>query len=274
MSREFSLLRISLFATKHGLDANDGIESMLTKFQPERPSEKNASVGQREKNKRDKLMRIKSAARELFVSKGYDDTTTREIAIRAGVGMGTVFTYADNKRDLLFLIANEDLAEATHRAALDLSSSAPMLTNLITIFRDHYEYFSHQPELSKLMLREMLFYDSGEQANRFRATRENFISLINESVRLAKERKEIVSDEDPQFIGWVVFCLYQVEIRRWLAEGNLDVPAGIANLERAIRLLIYGMSAGRPVGRVVQPPFKPKAGAKAAKGKVRRAGNA
>ena len=149
-----------------------------------------------------------------------------------------------------------------------------MLTNLITILRDHYEYFSHQPELSKLMLREMLFYDSGEQANRFRATRENFISLINESVRLAKERKEIVSDEDPQFIGWVVFCLYQVEIRRWLAEGNLDVPAGIANLERAIRLLIYGMSAGRPVGRVVQQPFKPKAGAKAAKGKVRRAGNA
>ena len=50
------------------------------------------SIGQRERNKRDKLLRIKNAARELFVSKGYDDTTTREIAIRAGVGMGTVFT--------------------------------------------------------------------------------------------------------------------------------------------------------------------------------------
>ena len=98
-------------------------------------------------------MRIKSAARELFVSKGYDDTTTREIAIRAGVGIGDGLRYSDNKHNMLFLIANEDLAEATTGQLYDLSSSAPMLTNLITIFRDHYEYFSHQPELSKLMLR-------------------------------------------------------------------------------------------------------------------------
>jgi len=59
-------------------------------------------VGKRQRNKVDKLLRIKAAARHLFVSRGYDDTTTREIALRAGVGMGTVFIYAANKRDLLF----------------------------------------------------------------------------------------------------------------------------------------------------------------------------
>ena len=41
-------------------------------------------LGQREKNKIDKLRRIKDAAQELFLSKGFDDTTTREIALRAG----------------------------------------------------------------------------------------------------------------------------------------------------------------------------------------------
>ena len=54
--------------------------------------------GQREKNKTEKLHRIKEAARELFVLKGFDESTTREIAVRAGVGIGTVFTYAENKR--------------------------------------------------------------------------------------------------------------------------------------------------------------------------------
>jgi AcrR family transcriptional regulator len=201
------------------------------------------SIGQRERNKRDKLLRIKNAARELFISKGYDDTTTREIAVRAGVGMGTVFTYADNKRDLLFLIANEDLAEATLRAAADLSPKASMLANLLTIFRDHYEFFARQRELSKLMLREMLFYDSGEQADRFKATREQFISLIIESVRLAKERSEIASPEDPRLIGWVIFCVYQVEIRRWLTEQKPDVADGMASLERAIRVVMSGLGA-------------------------------
>jgi AcrR family transcriptional regulator len=49
----------------------------------------------------DKLRRIKDAARGLFLAKGFEDTTTREIAIRAGVGIGTIFVYAENKRDLL-----------------------------------------------------------------------------------------------------------------------------------------------------------------------------
>jgi AcrR family transcriptional regulator len=205
-------------------------------------------VGQRERNKRDKLLRIKNAARELFISKGYDDTTTREIALKAGVGEGTVFTYADNKRDLLFLIANEDLAAAMQAARADIAQNVPLLSNLLTIFRDHYEYFSRQPELSRLMLREMLFYDSGEQANRFRATREHFMALINECVRLAQGRKEIVPTEDAAQIGWVIFCLYQVEIRRWLTEKKLNLSAGMARLEKAISMVLKGVAvdaAGR-----------------------------
>ena len=42
----------------------------------------------RVRNKLDKLRRIKDAAQSLFVAKGFDDTTMREIAVRAGVGLG------------------------------------------------------------------------------------------------------------------------------------------------------------------------------------------
>src|SRR2546421_5744523 len=82
--------------------------------------------GQRERNKLDKLRRIKDAARELFVAKGFDDTTTREIALRAGVGIGTIFVYAENKRDLLFLIANEELEKVTERAEAAVNESTSL----------------------------------------------------------------------------------------------------------------------------------------------------
>ncbi len=201
-----------------------------------------SSVGLREKNKLDKLRRIENAARALFLSKGYDETTTREIAARAGVGMGTVFTYADSKRDLLFLIANEDLETTTRKAEADISPGASLIANLLSAFGDHYEYFSRQPELSRLMLREMVFYDSGQQAKRFQATRERIIALTSEIVRLALARKEISSPEDPRLIGWVIFCIYQVELRRWLADGEPDVKAGLASLARALRLFMVGLS--------------------------------
>ena len=215
---------------------------MLTKTRSKHPVVQNAPGGQREKNKRDKLLRIKNAARELFISKGYDDTTTREIAVRAGVGMGTVFTYADNKRDLLFLIANEDLAETTARAASHVSPSAPMLSNLMAIFRDHYEVFLEQPDLSRLTLREMMFYESGTQANRFKATRELLISLVNEAVYHGKDRGEIASDKDHRLVGWVIFCVYQVELRRCLSESRPDLDGGMASLARALKVVVEGLA--------------------------------
>jgi len=199
-------------------------------------------VGKRERNKRDKLLRIKAAARDLFISRGYDDTTTREIAVRAGVGMGTVFTYADNKRDLLFLIANEDLEQVTRKADAEVSPSNSLIDNLLAISRHHYEYFQQQPDLSRLMLREMMFYDSGQQSDRFRTTRERVIAMIVRSVEFAIEAKSIRTPETAQAVGWMLFCIYQVELRQWLSGDEADLDAGLARLARILQTAIIGLS--------------------------------
>ncbi len=99
-------------------------------------------AGLRERNKLDKLRRIKDAASELFIRKGYDDTTTREIAVRAGVGLGTIFVYAATKRDLLFLLVNDDLQQVVEQAAAAVRPDRPMLDNLLRTFQLHYRYFA------------------------------------------------------------------------------------------------------------------------------------
>ena len=200
-------------------------------------------AGLRERNKTDKLRRIKDAARELFISNGFDETTTREIAIRAGVGIGTVFTYADNKRDLLFLVANDELAEVTAAAEASLRTDASCLQNLTGFFRHHYKFFVQQPGLSRLLLREMTFYDSGRQASHFQKTREKNIKIVGDLMQMAVDRKAIRIAEDPQFVGWVAFCIFQVELRRWLMSRNPVLSSGMKSLERALRLLITGLDA-------------------------------
>jgi AcrR family transcriptional regulator len=201
------------------------------------------SFGQREKNKLEKLQRIREATRELFVEKGYDETTTREIAVRAGVGIGTVFTYAENKRDLLFLVANDELEAVTSRCEASVSERASCLQNLLSIFRQHYKFFAKQPALSRLLLREMTFYESGRQAQRFQRTRERNIQLVGRVVRQALEQNTINCKEDPEFVGWVAFCIFQVELRRWLLTKEPSVSAGMARLERALRLCMEGWGA-------------------------------
>ena len=55
------------------------------------------STGRREQNKLEKRARIIAAARALFKHKGFDATTTQEIAAAASVASGTIFTYARTK---------------------------------------------------------------------------------------------------------------------------------------------------------------------------------
>src|SRR5262245_54397014 len=203
------------------------------KRQSRQPSD-GLPLGLREKNKLEKLLRIKAAARKLFIQKGFDDATTREIAQLAGVGIGTVFTYADNKRDLLFLIANDDLAEVTTRAEASVRDNASCLQNLVTVFRHHYELLGRKPELARMMPREMTFYDSGRQADEFQAIRERVIRLVGNVVKKALDRGTIQSSEEPDFIGWVAFSIFQVELRRWLLSKKLDTQTGIDALQRAL----------------------------------------
>src|SRR5262249_2335373 len=50
---------------------------------------------------RDKRQVILDAARELFPRQGYEETTIAEIARAAGVAVGTVYLYFENKHDIL-----------------------------------------------------------------------------------------------------------------------------------------------------------------------------
>jgi len=203
-----------------------------------------AGDGLRARNKQDKLRRIKDAAESLFVAKGFDDTTMREIAVRAGVGLGTIFLYAKNKRDLLFLTINQPLEEVTQRAEAAIDAKSPLIKNLLAVAKRHYEFFGEQPALSRLVLREMVFYDSGAQALSFQKTRERLIQLFRRVVEMAASSGEIALSEEPLFVGWTLFSIFQVELRRWLARDTVQVRTGMQELERAFQLLIKGLSGG------------------------------
>jgi AcrR family transcriptional regulator len=226
-----------------------------------------AAHGLRTRNKLDKLRRIKQAAQALFVAKGFDDTTMREIADRAGVGLGTIFLYARNKRDLLFLSINEPLEKVTQKAEGVVDGKAPLIDNLLSIARSHYRFFGRQPALSRLALREMTFYESGAQAAPFQKTRERLIRLFGQTIELAIANGEVSPKEPPLFVGWTLFCIFQVELRRWLASDAADLRTGLSELERALRVLIGGL--GPAARRRARP-----AEARARSGLLRKAGPA
>jgi len=59
-----------------------------TKPAAKRAPQKAPPMGRRERNKQEKLDRILAAAKDLFAAKGFNETTTQEIADRADIGTG------------------------------------------------------------------------------------------------------------------------------------------------------------------------------------------
>lgn len=65
--------------------------------------------------------RILQAARRLFGRKGYDGTTTRDLAQAAGVAEGTVFRHFPNKKAILIEVATEGWVEILTDLLTELS---------------------------------------------------------------------------------------------------------------------------------------------------------
>ena len=98
-----------------------------------------APFGLRERNKLEKRHRIRQATDELFSAQGFEATTLRQIAERARVGLGTLFHYAQDKRDHTFLLFNDDLAQLVDEAIAASARETRILEQIVAIWEPHYQ---------------------------------------------------------------------------------------------------------------------------------------
>ena len=206
-------------------------------------SDATSRPGLRERNKRAKKERIRAAALELFETKGYDATTTREIAERADVGIGTVFMYAQDKRDLLFMIFNDVLDRMVEEAFARIDGRRSLSNQMTDLFGHFYAVFHARATLARILLRELVFFSQGKQAAQFLANRRRILEGLERLARAAIERGKVRASEDPQEIATAFFFLYSGEVRLWLNAEQPDLEQGIASLRRMFSLLERGLEA-------------------------------
>ena len=64
------------------------------------------------------------AARELFLTKGYDQTTIHDVISHLGVAKGTIYHYFDSKEQLLEAVVTDIVDEATEAAQGRMEASS------------------------------------------------------------------------------------------------------------------------------------------------------
>src|SRR5581483_4992689 len=138
----------------------------------------------------DKRERLRAAAWHLFSTVGYEATTTRAIAERAGVASGTLFLYARDKQDLLFLVFEERLRAAVDDAFRTLPHGVSLTAQLLHIFRRMFEMYGENGQVSRQFVKELPGAE-GPNADRVNALTVTFFQKVGSLVERAQERGEI-----------------------------------------------------------------------------------
>ncbi|WP_422345990.1 TetR/AcrR family transcriptional regulator [Parasphingorhabdus sp.] len=201
-----------------------------------------AATGRRQQNKLEKRARITAAARALFTHKGYEATTTQEIAEAAGVAAGTIFIYAKTKEALLTLVFHDeimDLVVSAHAEAKDL----PLVADRIIAFLDCLvRYHERDIELARVLIRQLGSAVSDDQKEIAAQPLTTVLARLTLLIEAAKADGQ-VDPVHPSFVAArVLFGIYYLHLGGFL-NGHITRQQFDRNLRQDVGLFLTGLAA-------------------------------
>ncbi len=196
--------------------------------------------GRRERQKLDKRRRIQAAAWQLFKQQGFEATTTKAVAERAKIATGTLFLYVKDKEDLLFLVFHDRLRGAVDAQMATLPRGAPLLDQLMHVFRGLFEMYAEHPRVAREFVRALPGAD-GPNAVAVNAYTLSFLHQLAALVRAAQERGEVDPEVSSFQAASNLFSLYFGALMVWLS-GFGDLASALdPGLRGAFELQLSGL---------------------------------
>lgn len=197
-----------------------------------------SALGRVERKKLDKLNRIKRAARALFARKGFELTTTREIARAADVGVGTVFLHAGSKRDLLVMIFREEAGRAVD-AAFETMTERRLIDQLMRVFGALISHHERNIGLARVFVKELPFVDDDRHGRA--AFMADLFRRMAALIDRAQARGELRAGIPPHRLAKNLFALYFACLHEWLGAGVVTPKERDAALRASLELHLEGL---------------------------------
>jgi AcrR family transcriptional regulator len=195
------------------------------------------SAGKREANKERTRQQILKAALDLFSTKGFFQTATREISRKAGIAEGTLFNYFETKEDLALYFFEQEIANLiTWFSGQKRLEKADLPEKLFAIVHRHLERISpYEDFIGAVYLRALravsklspLSLESQELNVRY-------LRFIRNILAEAESKEEIPRVGDA---GAYVFAIFHLAmISYWLHDTSSHKEQTLALLDRSLQM--------------------------------------
>src|SRR5437660_3112033 len=218
------------------------LQSRKAKTRPAKPR----AAGRRAQSKQEIRERIVQAALTLFQTKGFDATTTRAIARKAGIAEGTVFNYFKTKDDiaLYFFEQEVDQAMAAVRDNPRLRK-APLEEKLFTLVHSQLEFLAPYERFIGTALIHALKPASplGPFSHRAQELRHRYLGFVEELIEesIPKHRHSPLT-----FLAPEVFWIYYLgALLYWLYDSSEGKQNTLASLDRSFNIIVLMIKTGK-----------------------------
>jgi AcrR family transcriptional regulator len=187
--------------------------------------------------------RIRAAASALFRERGFDATTLRAIAERAGMGASSIYRHVRTKQELLVLELADLQEEAWTRFRRGDDRSSATLDRVLGFFDAQHALLASDADLTVVALRATTFPDA-PVARRVLALHDRSIGLLAEILQSGR-RRDLAPDVDVLASARALFHVASGARISW-ANGQLSEKGCRDAIRSATLLLFRGLAAPAP----------------------------
>jgi len=203
---------------------------------PKKISKKNKTTEEnrttrRSRETKDKLL---NAAEHIFLEKGYDNATTREISARADLGAGTFYVHFRDKREIFDALVRRSNREM-HRKWLEARSpDMSVEEQVVAALRVSFEYFRNNAALSRLIYIEGPPVDAEYTMRLHSGVGAELHEILEDGIESGR-----ISEIEPAVLATVIMGI-SVVMGRWLLSPQ--PPDNAKEMEEEIiRFCLRGM---------------------------------
>jgi AcrR family transcriptional regulator len=205
-----------------------------------------APIGRRAQNKDSIRKRIVRAALDLFQTKGFDATTTKAIARKAGIAEGTVFNYFRTKEDIALYFFEQEVDHAiTAVRENPRMRRATLEEKLFTLVQNQLEYLAPYERFIGAAFIQALKPNSmlGPFSHRTQELRHRYIGFVQELF------EESLPEYRESLIRWMApeaFWIYYLGVLLyWLHDTSSGKQNTLAFLDRSLSMAVSMLKAER-----------------------------
>jgi TetR/AcrR family transcriptional regulator, cholesterol catabolism regulator len=160
---------------------------------------------------------------KLFLSKGYQGTSVKEITEAAGIGRGTLYWYFKSKDEILICIFRKWEEEFVQGLIKAVNSQKGNFIAKYKVFHKYSTEFARdQMDLAivfNTLLNEIVGTDS-EPGNVARSVYEKYWRLLEEMLRDGKREGSVKQDLSPELYAHVIAASHVGMLVEWFVTGE------------------------------------------------------